>query len=378
LGSLVCMRHILCLGVLFTVVSCATTSPGRKLASSDGASIAVADGKMTTPLEVVQRLEQMETQLFATSGFADSTAIVTAANNAGGANAQAADLLMSEKVEVASALTERRRDDVLKTGFLNFRQVPGSSTGDGSGAVLGREIVEGNYVGLTGASYAQMDPAVKPKSAYLSPPLGSGLKESLSVSAYGEDRYIFKLSELKSRISVTSGDSLNRRIGMEDDIADWTPVVAWDQVYTPWSQRALMIPFLADSLQKNRSVGVPLETFTESLNQLRKDFPSQKEIERFTIVSGPADKAPNKPTVWASNESGAYTGKGPFTSFVASWGFTMDYIEVQIWGPLTMDDVSAFEITKTPPSGNFLAELKKRGIQIRDGRKSPTAIWKGS
>ncbi len=53
------------------------------------------------------------------------------------------------------------------------------------------------------------------------------------------------------------------------------------------------------------------------------------------------------------------------------------YIELQYFGPVTLDDVEIFEFKKTPPSGEFLNELKKRGILIRDGRKTPATLWNG-
>ena len=51
------------------------------------------------------------------------------------------------------------------------------------------------------------------------------------------------------------------------------------------------------------------------------------------------------------------------------------YIELQYWGPLTLDDVKIFEFKKTPPTGEFLKELQKHGIFIRDGRVDPAVPW---
>ncbi len=55
-----------------------------------------------------------------------------------------------------------------------------------------------------------------------------------------------------------------------------------------------------------------------------------------------------------------------------TWG----YVELQYWGPVTLDDVELFEFRQTPPSGEFLEQLKKRGIKIRDGRVDPAVEWK--
>jgi hypothetical protein len=51
------------------------------------------------------------------------------------------------------------------------------------------------------------------------------------------------------------------------------------------------------------------------------------------------------------------------------------YIELQYWGPLNLDDVQTFEFRGSPPSGDFLKELQKRGITIRDGRNDPAVNW---
>ena len=51
------------------------------------------------------------------------------------------------------------------------------------------------------------------------------------------------------------------------------------------------------------------------------------------------------------------------------------YFELQYWGPVNLDDVEIFEFKNTPPSGEFLNELKKRNIKIRDGRVQPAVEW---
>ncbi len=51
------------------------------------------------------------------------------------------------------------------------------------------------------------------------------------------------------------------------------------------------------------------------------------------------------------------------------------YFELQYWGPVDLNDVAVFEFRQNPPSGEFLQELKKRNIVIRDGRVKPAVIW---
>jgi hypothetical protein len=61
-------------------------------------------------------------------------------------------------------------------------------------------------------------------------------------------------------------------------------------------------------------------------------------------------------------------------SFYSS-GAAYGYIELQYWGPLTLDDVEAFEFHGQPPSGEFLKALQNRGIKILDARKDPAVPW---
>ncbi|MCM2322403.1 MAG: hypothetical protein NDJ90_03985 [Oligoflexia bacterium] len=51
------------------------------------------------------------------------------------------------------------------------------------------------------------------------------------------------------------------------------------------------------------------------------------------------------------------------------------YMELQYWGPLGLDDVEIFEFRGQPPAEEFLRELQKRGIKIRDGRVDPAVEW---
>ena len=61
--------------------------------------------------------------------------------------------------------------------------------------------------------------------------------------------------------------------------------------------------------------------------------------------------------------------------FTEETGYHGGYIELQYFGPVSLDDVETFEFRGSPPSGDFLQELKKRGIKIRDGRKQPAVPW---
>ncbi len=63
----------------------------------------------------------------------------------------------------------------------------------------------------------------------------------------------------------------------------------------------------------------------------------------------------------------------PLESFRMS--FHTNYFELQYWGPVDLDDVEIFEFKNNPPSDEFLGELKKRNIKIRDARVQPAVDW---
>src|SRR5262249_51238509 len=153
---------------------------------------------------------------------------------------------------------------------------------------------------------------------------------------YGDDAFTFKAEALAARMTWTPQDSLDRYIKgnkittravhpenlMLDDLSPEEkaelaelggPAKAWDQMYIPWSFNSLVVPYIAASLAKQGDI----ET---------NGVPSTRKLK---------------------------------TS--ADWNLTTtSYLEVQIWGPLTLDDVEAFQFTQDPPSGEFLAELLKR------------------
>ncbi len=166
------------------------------------------------------------------------------------------------------------------------------------------------------------------------------LKSPETLDTYaGPDKYFFKLDRIRERMTMTPGDSLNRYVNYD---GIWTKEVykpeSWDQIFVPWKDRNMFIPVLAEGLKEGR-LGLPEIVGLE--NQRPIDYGMQSDV----------------------------VGEGSMAPFRMKWSPNMDYLEVQIWGKLTLDDVAVFEYTNAPPTGEFLRELVNKGIEIRDGRK---------
>ena len=224
--------------------------------------------------------------------------------------------------------TEKRREWIAKTGFQN-QYVTGTS--GGALAFDVRKRTEASLLGSeTLADFTALDLEIMPKYATLKPTPESGLKNrapddsSDFAGDYGSDSYWFKLTSVENRMTWTPGDSLNNSLVGEG----LRPVARWDDFFIPWSQRALMVPFM--------------------------DFGFENGHASFS---------------WPMKGNG----------FEIKTKYTRDfYWEVQIYGPLRLRDVEIFEFRQNPPSGEFLRELMRNKISIRDARKQPATVWKPS
>ena len=113
-----------------------------------------------------------------------------------------------------------------------------------------------------------------------------------------------------------------------------------------------------------------LNSWKEEAAKLQRKYESSDEYRAYEKILKAYDESEEKKLYmeisafapkpdWLGTSIGSL--RGPHTS---------GYIELQYWGPLNLDDVEIFEFRKTPPSGEFLEELRRRGIQIRDGRRN--------
>ncbi|MCM2322402.1 MAG: hypothetical protein NDJ90_03980 [Oligoflexia bacterium] len=105
--------------------------------------------------------------------------------------------------------------------------------------------------------------------------------------------------------------------------------------------------------------------------------------ETQAVIKAHKESAPYKKYLeetekFRASGGGGRLGPGDYKGTALEPFYSQDhygYLELQYWGPLGLDDVEIFEFRVTPPSGEFLRELQKRGIRIRDGRVEPAVEW---
>ena len=202
-----------------------------------------------------------------------------------------------------------------KVGFHN-QHVTGSSRGYRGNH--GRNAVEASHLGVELQDYEKQDNDLKPKYGWLIPKLDSGIQR-LQVH-YGTDIFVLDKQKLRKRTTWTAGDSLNPASNW---IPSWTSgqtmtPLHWEHTFTPWSQRALLAPLIQGYEQTQFRPTVPTET--------------------------------------------AEVGEGA-PLFKRAYG-NSEYVELQFWGQLNLDQVKSFIFIENPPTGEFLAELLQRKIAI--------------
>jgi hypothetical protein len=290
---------------------------------------------------------------FATSGFSDDAQLRAAINSAGGHYKELLDAFDQGKVEFAMNRPEGARWWVPKVGFENQR-----NTGSSGGTMNPnyRDEVEAKLTGTKASLYKTFDNELKPEYGYLRPTPDFGLKQSEAAAQYGSDIYIFKKDRVRDRLTWTTGDSF----GIENLVSNEAenPVAkSWQGFFIPWKYRSLLVPEV-ESLVEKQNLGFEAGGMSSALDM---STPTLAGLGRLKAMIWPPsrDSIPPKPLE-------------PFTSKGAR-----GYIELQYFGPLGLDDVEIFQFQKTPPSGEFLDELRKRKIKIRDGRQTPAVEWNG-
>lgn len=233
--------------------------------------------------------------------------------------------IMTNQVSFAMNRTKERRLAIAQHGFLNQFEAKRSG---GYYNIQERRQVEAAYSNLPLETYDKIPISMRPKYGYLAPLIGDRLSRSSSAADYGSDTYIFKIDRLKNRTSWVPGDSLDQYDYYIDD--NGKAKIPRASRFLPWSSRALLLPYLD----------------------------SQNAATELGIVAQSDDKI----------KVGGKLIKLPTT-------VNQDYIELQIWGKLSLDDVDSFIFKDDPPKGKFLTELKCRNIRIYQNDGEKDILW---
>lgn len=207
------------------------------------------------------------------------------------------------------------------TGFQNQRITESSrgtlyddSTKD---EISGRDQAESHLTKISVEDYVPLSGRLKPNYAEARP---SFTAENISfhseASQYGSDLWVIKKSILESRATWTPSDSLGP--GRKK----------WSDLFIPWKERILMSLYAMSSFS----------------NRI------------FATLSIPQEFSQKEPFNWESDTR---------------------YFEVQIYGPLSINDVEAFHFTENPPDKKLYQLLKSKGIKVFDTRNNQNKEYFG-
>ncbi|OFZ23610.1 MAG: hypothetical protein A2202_04600 [Bdellovibrionales bacterium RIFOXYA1_FULL_36_14] len=289
---------------------------------------------------IISHLKNNMTGLFSTTGFKNMDEYRAKVALSDQKLRRLNQILKDEQVEIGIDVPVEVRQNITRIGFHNKH-----TTGKSESSFFG--IEERNKIESVLSTtpklddYETLDDQIKPKYGYLRPHTDSSFTPTRT--AYGSDCYIFDLAKIKKRLTWTPGDSANRYVEYTFRHGEYTrngnkrnEPIMWDQFFIPWDHRELISSLL----------------FT---NFIEKKF--YFERENFLYNSN-----------IASNQA----------VLKLSYDYPeADYVEVQIWGKINLDDVTKFIFKHEEPDGAFLEELVKRNIKIYDGRDkdAPLKEW---
>lgn len=282
-------------------------------------------GIATEPHGFHKRLRELFQDIFPTTGY-KNIAELRAQLLAPPTTAQLANMVESDRLEIAIQAKPEIRDQIQKWGILNMYQV-GDSNGDVNS--FRRETVEASHSSLSRDTYIRTVPiSWRPKVGMVQLPPDLASSKPVRSSIYGKDAWILETSKYQARLTFTVGDSVDHASFAHEGetIHPWKPK-NWEQLYIPWEYRLLMVPESSLAFELGyRNLRVQPILWEDTRTLLKTKFPQLR------------------------------VGSSPNSS----------YIEGQIWGPV--DRIKAFEFTETPPNKEFLQWLNENKIEVRDAR----------
>ncbi|MEZ0393323.1 MAG: hypothetical protein ACAH59_13975, partial [Pseudobdellovibrionaceae bacterium] len=290
--------------------------PDLSLVKSD--AVLKADAK-----KILKNLEKITDSTFHLSGHENLKAFEEYAANHNELTKKRLDLIQNHLV-VAMHRPERARFWIPLAGFQNQR-ITGSSNGSlfadsKPGATSGRDEVEATLTSTDQEQYISLSGRLKPNYAEARPDSSiTDVRPGDSAAHYGSDLWIIKKSVLEQRSTWTPQDSLGPGTYPKRN-------QSFDDIFIPWKYRSLMIPF---------SLSEPYS------------FRASGRDENFKLEN------------------------------LKRWSNGSRYFEVQIFGPLTIDDVQAFHFQKNPPDKELYDLLKSKNIEVWDERQWPPKPYHG-
>lgn len=237
--------------------------------------------------------------------------------------------LTENDLVVAIHRPENARFWVPISGFQNQR-----TTGSSNGSMNPnyRNQVESNLTFQNTQKYSEKSVRYMPNYGEARPRNGyKTFSANKGAENYGSDLWIVKKEIYDTRATWTPRDSFGQKRVSQRELA-----TLWDQMFIPWKDRELMVPYALNSQQSYYYDSVP-----------------KSKVKPFSPSSIPK-------------------------SFkMAGERYGSSYFEVQIWGPLTLDDIQAFHFKENPPNKELYELLISKNIEVWDERSLPAKKYKG-
>ncbi len=355
-------KIILILGLIYVNVSFGVETLTCDTLFSEFAALNKPD--QFSVVNLFARFRQNTLELLSQSEFKTPSHVRQIAKSLGTNYLKAIEILDNEDFDVAIQLDNKSREHIVSKGILNFRQ-----SGRSQGTMTSRDLVESDYSAMTTGEFQTLPDSIKPKSAYLRPKIGSTLNPPEAIQYLGGDRVILKKSRILDRSTFTIGDSFNRRHYWRD-LPDQYIANSWDQLFTPWSEKDLLIPALALGIRENK-LGFPMfllketeKDFNEYINEFGRGTFFKNNVIIKTLEDGTIIYSPIGGTL-------DFPEGSPFSNSYVKWGASFDYVEIQIWDSIDASDIEAFEFTGIAPEDDVIQNFIANGIEVRDANFSP-------
>ena len=255
-------------------------------------------------------------------GFRDLKEYETFARTESPRSAQLIDLTKNDLL-VSMHRPESARFWIPVAGFQNQRITKSSngsfySDSTSVASASGRDKAEANLTMSTLEEYIPQSARFKPNYAEARPHhRQTDFFPYHGADSYGTDLWVIKDEVIQKRATWTPKDSLG---------PGWSEnrKTGMDDIFIPWKFRSLMVPFL--------------------------------NYDKYFL---PHSINPN------------------FQMNLSRWASGSIYMEVQIFGPLGINDVKAFHFKRTPPNKEFYEYLRSKNIEVFDERSWPPKPYKG-
>lgn len=284
------------------------------------------------------------------------------------------DMFDSKQFTFAVDAARDSRMKILKGGIKNQHEIAKSNGVFNPGA---RNLVEARYLRMDPGGYEKLAAPLKPKSMYLIPEPSSGIDfvpthyslDGMQKKRIG-DTWVLKREAVEDQTLLTIGDSLDRAFIESGLVDDWkTMEVLLDRkmseklavdylIPVDWAKTS--IPFFYREVSKtNKLRFVDPATYSRSY---QKRIREGEHIPTWlSMIENSSQPDFNKKFFKDFPELAPYQEEQLFRPYG-------NYVEGLHFGELPPSKIKAFIFHDDPPNAEELAEFRRLGIEVIDGR----------